>query len=152
MEKAMSVNKVILVGRLGHDPQTRSTGDGQAVTNFSLATDESYKDKNGERQKRTEWHKIVVWGKQAEIAQQYLKKGALVFLEGRADGNGISSANGKPAETKPRQAGVSNTSHAEGGHSGSSVSVDDVKRRFLPNDAAESAESVYVAQDSDIPF
>jgi single-strand DNA-binding protein len=79
----MSVNKVILVGRLGRDPETRYTGGGQAVANFSVATDESYKDKAGERQKRTEWHKIVVWGKQAEIAQQYLKKGSLVFIEGR---------------------------------------------------------------------
>ena len=79
----MSVNKVMLVGRLGRDPETRYTGGGQAVCNFSLATDETYKDRNGERQKRTEWHKIVVWGKQAEIAQQYLKKGSLVFVEGR---------------------------------------------------------------------
>ncbi|HVB07626.1 MAG TPA: single-stranded DNA-binding protein [Candidatus Acidoferrales bacterium] len=79
----MSVNKVILVGRLGRDPETRFTGAGQAVANFSLATDETYKDRTGERQKRTEWHKIVVWGKQAEIAQQYLKKGSLVFIEGR---------------------------------------------------------------------
>jgi len=75
----MSVNKVILVGRLGRDPETRYTGGGQAVANFSVATDETYKDRNGERQKRTEWHKIVVWGKQAEIAQQYLKKGSLIF-------------------------------------------------------------------------
>jgi single-strand DNA-binding protein len=79
----MSVNKVILVGRLGRDPETRFTSGGQAVANFSIATDETYKDKSGERQKRTEWHKIVVWGKQAEIAQQYLKKGSLLFLEGR---------------------------------------------------------------------
>src|SRR6266481_2118162 len=68
---SMSVNKVILVGRLGRDPETRYTGGGQAVANFSVATDESYKDKNG------------VWGKQAEIAQQYLKKGSLIFIEGR---------------------------------------------------------------------
>ena len=79
----MSVNKVILVGRLGRDPETRFTGGGQAVANFSVATDETFKDKTGERQKRTEWHKIVVWGKQAEIAQQYLKKGSLIFIEGR---------------------------------------------------------------------
>jgi single-strand DNA-binding protein len=82
-KRSMSVNKVILVGRLGRDPETRFTGGGQAVANFSVATDETYKDKNGERQKRTEWHKIVVWGKQAEIAQQYLKKGSLIFIEGR---------------------------------------------------------------------
>jgi single-strand DNA-binding protein len=79
----MSVNKVILVGRLGRDPETRYTGGGQAVANFSVATDESYKDKNGERQKRTEWHRITAWGKLAEICQQYLKKGTMVYIEGR---------------------------------------------------------------------
>jgi len=79
----MSVNKVILVGNLGRDPETRYTGSGQAVCNFSIATSETFKDRNGERQKRTEWHKIVVWGKLAEICQQYLKKGAQIFIEGR---------------------------------------------------------------------
>jgi single-strand DNA-binding protein len=79
----MSVNKVILVGRLGKDPETRFTSGGQAVCNFSMATDETFKDRNGERQKRTEWHRIVLWGKLAEIAQQYLKKGHLVYIEGR---------------------------------------------------------------------
>jgi single-strand DNA-binding protein len=79
----MSVNKVILVGRLGKDPETRYTSSGQAVCNFSLATDETFKDRAGERQKRTEWHRIVVWAKQAEIAQQYLHKGSLIYLEGR---------------------------------------------------------------------
>jgi len=79
----MSVNKVILVGRLGRDPETRYTSGGQAVANFTLATDETYKDRSGERQKRTEWHRIVLWGKLAEIAQQYLKKGQLVYIEGR---------------------------------------------------------------------
>jgi single-strand DNA-binding protein len=79
----MSVNKVILVGRLGKDPETRFTSGGQAVCNFTMATDETYKDRNGERQKRTEWHRIVLWGKLAEIAQQYLKKGHLVYIEGR---------------------------------------------------------------------
>jgi single-strand DNA-binding protein len=79
----MSVNKAILVGRLGKDPETRYTSGGQAVCNFSLATDETYKDRSGERQKRTEWHRIVVWAKQAEIAQQYLRKGSLVYVEGR---------------------------------------------------------------------
>jgi single-strand DNA-binding protein len=81
----MSVNKAILVGRLGRDPETRYTGGGQAVANFSVATDHSYKDKTGERQKKTEWHKIVAWGKLAEIVQQYLKKGSLVYIEGRIE-------------------------------------------------------------------
>lgn len=77
------VNKVILVGRLGRDPETRYTSSGQAVCNFTMATDESYKSRTGERQKRTEWHKIVMWGKLAEIGQQYLKKGMMVYIEGR---------------------------------------------------------------------
>ena len=79
----MSVNKVILVGRLGRDPESRFTASGQAVCNFSLATDRSYKDRNGQTQKQTEWHKIVVWGKLAEICQKYLKKGSQIFIEGR---------------------------------------------------------------------
>ena len=79
----MSVNKAILVGRLGRDPETRYTSGGQAVANFTLATDETFKDRSGERQKRTEWHRIVLWGKLAEIAQQYLKKGMLIYVEGR---------------------------------------------------------------------
>jgi single-strand DNA-binding protein len=79
----MSVNKAILVGRLGRDPETRYTSGGQAVCNFTMATDEGYRDRSGERQKRTEWHRIVLWGKLAEIAQQYLKKGMLVYIEGR---------------------------------------------------------------------
>ena len=79
----MSVNKVILVGRLGRDPESRFTASGQAVCNFSLATDRSYKDRNGQTQKQTEWHKIVAWGKLAEICQKYLKKGSQIFVEGR---------------------------------------------------------------------
>jgi single-strand DNA-binding protein len=75
----MSVNKVILVGRLGKDPSS----SGSLVCNFSLATDESFKDRSGERQKKTEWHRIVAFGKLAEIVQQYLKKGMLVYIEGR---------------------------------------------------------------------
>jgi single-strand DNA-binding protein len=79
----MSVNKAILVGRLGRDPETRYTSSGQAVCNFTLATDETFRDRAGERQKRTEWHRIVLWGKLAEIAQQYVKRGTMVYLEGR---------------------------------------------------------------------
>jgi len=67
----MSVNKVILVGRLGKDPETRYTGAGQAVCNFSLATDESFKDRNGERQKRTEWHRMLYGPNRQRSAQQY---------------------------------------------------------------------------------
>jgi single-strand DNA-binding protein len=79
----MSVNKVILVGRLGQDPEVRFTGGGKAVANFSLATDESYKDRAGERVKATEWHRLVVWSPLAEIAQEYLHKGDMIYIEGK---------------------------------------------------------------------
>ena len=79
----MSLNKVILIGRLGRDPETRYMPNGDAVCNFSIATDESWKDKNGQRQTRTEWHAITMYRKLAEIAAQYLKKGSQVYIEGR---------------------------------------------------------------------
>jgi single-strand DNA-binding protein len=77
------VNKAILVGNLGRDPELRQTPNGQAVVNFTLATSESWTDKSGERQERTEWHRIVVWGKLAELCNQYLSKGRTVYVEGR---------------------------------------------------------------------
>lgn len=77
-----SVNKVILVGHLGRDPELRYTPSGTAVANFTLATNDAWTDKSGEKQERTEWHRIVVWGKQAEIAGEYLTKGKQVFVEG----------------------------------------------------------------------
>ena len=79
---AGSVNKVILVGRLGKDPEMKYTPSGAPVTTFSLATDESFKDKTGEKQNRTEWHRIKAWNKLAEICGEYLTKGKLVYIEG----------------------------------------------------------------------
>ena len=78
-----SVNKVILVGNLGRDQETRYTTSGDAVTNIRLATTETWKDKSGEKQERTEWHRVVLFGRQAEIAGEYLKKGRSVYIEGR---------------------------------------------------------------------
>ena len=77
-----SVNKVILIGRLGKDPEIRSTPQGTTVAKFTMATDDRYTDRNGEKQERTEWHNIVAWSKLAEICGQYLKKGKLVYIEG----------------------------------------------------------------------
>ena len=76
------VNNVILLGRLGQDPEVRYTPDGKAVATLSLATSESYKDKNGERQERTEWHRIILWERKAEVAQEYLRKGDQTYIEG----------------------------------------------------------------------
>lgn len=79
----MSVNKVILVGRLGADPETRFTQSGDAVTSCSIATFESWKDKQGQKQESTEWHRVTFFRKLAEIAGQYLKKGSQVYIEGK---------------------------------------------------------------------
>ena len=81
---ARGVNKAIIVGTLGQDPEIRYTANGSAVANISVATNESWKDKQtGEAQERTEWHRIVMFGRLAEIAQQYLKKGSQAYFEGR---------------------------------------------------------------------
>ena len=80
---ASGVNKVILIGNLGKDPEVRFTPGGQAVANFNIATNESWTDKQGQKQERTEWHRIVVWGKQAELCGEYLAKGRQCYIEGR---------------------------------------------------------------------
>ena len=77
------VNKVILIGNVGADPELRYTPSGTAVTNFNMATNESWTDNSGDRQEKTEWHRIVVWGRLAEICNQYLRKGSKVYIEGR---------------------------------------------------------------------
>lgn len=79
----MSVNKVLLIGRLGNNPEIRYTNTGTAVANFNLATSESWNDKTGQKQERTEWHRVVVWGKLAELCEKYLAKGRQCFVEGR---------------------------------------------------------------------
>ncbi len=80
-----SVNKVILIGNLGKDPETRYMPNGDAVTNITLATTETWKDKNGEKQEKTEWHRVTFYRKLAEIAGEYLKKGRPVYVEGRLE-------------------------------------------------------------------
>ncbi len=77
------VNKVILVGNLGRDPEIRYTRDGTAVANLNLATTDTWNDANGQKQERTEWHRVVAWGKLAEIAKEYLAKGRQIYIEGR---------------------------------------------------------------------
>lgn len=156
----MSVNKVILVGRLGRDPETRYTGGGQAVANFSVATDESYKDKNGERQKRTEWHKIVVWGKQAEIAQQYLKKGSLVFIEGRIqsrewqDKEGQKRTSFEIVANNFRMLGGRGDNAGGGGGGAARPGGDDVESHAAPAEdfGGGHAPSGPEISDEDIPF
>ena len=93
------VNKVILIGNLGRDPELRYTPGGQAVANFTLATSENWTDKSGERVERTEWHRIVTWGKTAELCAQYLSKGRTVFIEGRLQTRDWEDRDGNKRQT-----------------------------------------------------
>lgn len=79
----MSLNKVMIIGNLGKDPELRYTQSGSAVANLNIATNEAWTDKNNEKQERTEWHRVVVWGRQAETCEKYLEKGRQVYVEGR---------------------------------------------------------------------
>lgn len=90
-----SINKVMLIGNLGADPETRFTPSGSQVTTVNLATDEMWTDKSGERQTRTEWHRLVLWRRLAEIAGQYLKKGSKIYVEGRLQTRNWDDQNGR---------------------------------------------------------
>lgn len=94
-----SVNKVILVGNLGRDPEMRYMPSGDALASFSIATTDTWKDKSGQRQERTEWHRISMFGKQAEIAGQYLKKGSSVYIEGRLQTRKWTDKEGQERQT-----------------------------------------------------
>jgi len=94
-----SVNKVILVGRLGKDPEVRYMPNGEAVANVTLATSETWKDKSGEKQEKTEWHRVTFYRKLAEIAGEYLKKGSMVYVEGRLETRKWTDKEGKERYT-----------------------------------------------------
>ncbi len=95
----MDLNKVILVGRVTADPQVRSTPGGQAVTTIGVATNRTWTDKGGQKQEQTEFHNVVLWGRQAEIAGQYLTKGAMVLIEGRLQTRSWTDKNGQQRKT-----------------------------------------------------
>ena len=94
-----SINKVMLIGNLGSDPELRFTPSGMQVANFSLATTESWTDKSGERQERAEWHRIVLWRRLAEVAGQYLKKGSKIYIEGKLQTRSWEDQNGQKRYT-----------------------------------------------------
>lgn len=137
----MSVNKVILVGHLGADPELRFTGGGQAVANFRVATSESWKDKGGQKQERTEWHRIVVWGKLAELCGEYLKKGRECYVEGKLQTREWTDKDGKRNFTTEVLA-------QEVKFIGSRTS----SRGATPADARPNEQPAAAAQDDDIPF
>ncbi len=145
----MSVNKVILVGRLGRDPESRFTASGQAVCNFSLATDRSFKDRNGQTQKQTEWHKIVVWSKLAEICQKYLKKGSQIFIEGRIQSRQWDDKDGNKRTSFEIVANEMRMLGSRGEAAAPPHSGDEAESQHPP---AEDAEAGHAVSDEDIPF
>ena len=153
----MSVNKVILVGRLGKDPETRYMTSGEAVTNVSLATSENYKDKSGEKQERTEWHNLVFYRRLAEIAGEYLKKGSQIYVEGRIQTRKWQDKEGKDRYTTEI---IVNEMKMLGSKSGGgSFEVMDENQSSAPARSAPAAKPVAAAGkgnfdnfDDDIPF
>lgn len=155
---AKSVNKVILIGNLGKDPEVKFTPNGVPVAKFSLATNERYKDKSGEWQDRTEWHNIVAWQRLAEIVGEYVKKGSKIYIEGRLQTS--SWEDKQSGEKKYRTEIVANDlvllsgrgesdgegRTSRGASTGSASSMD--QRTSHTDEAAHSAEIT----DEDIPF
>ena len=145
-----SVNKVILVGNLGRDPEVRYMANGEAVCNFSIATTDSWKDKNGEKQERTEWHNIVMYRRLAEIAGEYLKKGAPVYLEGKLQTRKWQDKDGKDRYTTEILADQMQMLGGRGGDGGGQASP---QRQQAPAQRqAAPAPSGGNVPDDDIPF
>ena len=162
---ARGVNKVILVGNLGKDPETRYMPSGSAVTNLTLATSESWKDKqSGEAQERTEWHKIAMFGRLAEIAAEYLRKGSQIYIEGKLRTRKWQDKEGKDRWTTEivademqmlgskgggaASAGAGAMGVAAGGSGGSSTGSSSGGGRAAVNDSAGPPGDF----DDDIPF
>ena len=140
----MSLNKVMLIGNVGKDPELKSLETGNKVVTFSMATSEVYKDKHGERQEKTEWHNVVMWGNRAEVLNKYVKKGSKLYIEGK-----ITTRKWKDKEGNDR-------------YSTEIVAVDfrflqtgDVVKRNNPNDGRSkpsNSQSQPMPQDDDLPF
>lgn len=154
----MSVNKVILVGRLGKDPETRYMTSGEAVTNATLATSENWKDKSGEKQEKTEWHNLVFYRRLAEIAGEYLKKGSQIYLEGKIQTRKWQDKEGKDRYTTEI---VVNEMTMLGGKSSGSGSFEVVENKpassssgssAAPAKSAPAAKGSFDNFDDDIPF
>lgn len=153
----MSVNKVILIGRLGKDPETRYMTSGEAVTNATLATSENWKDKSGEKQERTEWHNLVFYRRLAEIAGEYLKKGSQIYVEGKLQTRKWQTKEGQDRYTTEI---IVDQMQMLGGKSGGAGSFEVVDRPAAAPAASTSSSGGSAAKggggfdnfDDDIPF
>lgn len=154
------INKITLVGRLGGDPEVRTLESGAMVAKFGIATSENYRDKSGEWQEQTEWHDVVVWRGLAERAQEYLKKGTLVYLEGKLTHRKWQDKDGNPRKTTEVVANyfrmLSSRSNNSGGGSGNYMPNEEPAQTMSAppprNEAPAAAPSAPSGDDEDLPF
>lgn len=144
-----SLNKAMIIGRLGQDPDVRYTQSNTAVANMSVATSERYKDKQGEWKERTEWHRVVAWGRTAEICQEYLKKGSLVYFEGPIQTNKWEDKDGNTRYTTEIKALTMQMLDSKGSNGGEMASQPDNSQPVSSNvDLSKNIEDI----DDDLPF
>jgi len=143
-----SVNKVTLIGNVGRDPEVRYMQSGDPVMNFSLATTETWKDKSGAKQERTEWHRIEVWGKLAEIMKEYIVKGKPVYVEGQIAYDEWTDKDGNKRNATKIKVGFNGNIILLGSGGGG----DKATRKPAGSDSGSGAEVPYKATDDDIPF
>ena len=144
-----SVNKVILVGNLGRDPELRYIPSGQAVANFTVATNERWRDKEGNNQERTEWHRIVVWGKSAENCAQFLQKGRSVYVEGKLQTQEWEDKEGNKRKTTEV---VAQTVQFLGGRGGTEPGGGPTGGSGSSGSSSSGGESSGPPPSSDVPF
>ncbi|WP_207436236.1 single-stranded DNA-binding protein [Sabulibacter ruber] len=157
-----SINKVILIGNLGKDPEVRHLEGGVAVARFPLATSETFKDKNGDRQERTEWHNIVVWRGLAEVAEKYVRKGQSVYIEGRIRTNSYQDKDGiQRYSTEIVADNMTMLGRPEGGNSQnggnygnepSAASVNTTNGNTGQSKGGNTRSATYEEEPDDLPF
>ncbi|MCB1198131.1 MAG: single-stranded DNA-binding protein [Deltaproteobacteria bacterium] len=143
------INKVILVGRLGADPELRYTSNGNPVASLSLATSEKWKDKDGQSQEKTEWHRIVLWSRLAELAGQYLSKGRQIYIEGKLQ---TRKWEDKDGQTRYTTEIVGNQMQFLGGQSDMPAGAGSSTGSDLPPDLGPAPDMGPTGADDDIPF
>jgi single-strand DNA-binding protein len=148
----MSVNKVILVGRLGRDPEARYTANQQPICSFAVATSRRYKDKEGNNQEQTEWHNISMFGKLAEIGNQYLKKGSQVYLEGRLQTNKSEKDGQTRYFTQIVADQMTMLGSKEGGGSSNDAEMNQAAPASSSQPTSAPAASSFDEFEDDIPF
>ncbi len=146
-----SLNKAMIIGRLGADPEVRYTQSNTAVANLSVATTERYKDRNGEQQESTEWHRIVAWGRLAEICQEYLKKGSLAYFEGRIETRQWEDKDGQKKYTTEIKAFNMQMLDSRGDSGGSSATASQ-KSSNQPMGSNVNIDNNFDDMDDDLPF